>query len=328
MEGITGSWGELFGVFLAGARGGYLRLERLHLVVYAGKVFARAGHAGVLGPDEAGVGRYRLSHALDRPGQLRRELAAHDLGELRAQRLGLLPELPAGLAAAVGQDKEPQAGEEERRERHGHVHGGGHGHRGHDSPETQGADLGGDRLGDGPLQGERYLLRFPIPIVVSDDRRRVAADRTKHLAAVVLEVVADVADQVLVVLRLPAAVHVCDDAPPLLQVPVDHPVDKLPDAIVDQGLRVGNDLALETVLDLLAPDQLADVADPDVSLEPFVAPLVHLVNYVLDLRHPGLEVAVHVLYEDLELRLDVLGGPEIFLEQVQALLDRAPVAPG
>src|SRR3712207_8730231 len=52
---ITVNRGELFWIFWAGVWGGYLALERLHLVGYGGEVFARAGHAGVLGPDEAGV---------------------------------------------------------------------------------------------------------------------------------------------------------------------------------------------------------------------------------------------------------------------------------
>ena len=48
---------------------------------------------------------------------------------------------------------------------------------------------------------------------------------------------------------------------------------------------------------------------------------------VLDLGHPRLEVPAHVLFVELELRLDVLRGPEVLLEERQTLVHRPPVAP-
>src|SRR3712207_7985064 len=68
---ITVNRGELFWIFWAGVWGRYLALERLHLVGYGGEVFARTGHAGVLGPDEAGVRGYSLAHGLHRARELR-----------------------------------------------------------------------------------------------------------------------------------------------------------------------------------------------------------------------------------------------------------------
>src|SRR5215203_587131 len=80
-----------------------------------------------------------------------------------------------------------------------------------------------------------------------------------------------------------------------------------------ETLGVGDDLPLKAVLDLFALDQLPDVREADVLLEPLVTPLVHGEDDVLDLGHPRLEVALHVLLVGLELRLDVLGHLEVVL---------------
>ena len=61
------------------------------------------------------------------------------------------------------------------------------------------------------------------------------------------------------------------------------------------------DLFLEAVLDLVAPHQLPNVREADILLEPLVAPLVHLEDDVLDLRHPRLEVTPHILFVEFEL---------------------------
>ncbi|MBW3631282.1 MAG: response regulator, partial [Gemmatimonadetes bacterium] len=82
-----------------------------------------------------------------------------------------------------------------------------------------------------------------------DDVLGVPADGLEKLVAVVLEVVPDVADDVLVVARLAPAVHVIHNPPPLLEVPVDHPVDKLLDPLVYQPFGIGDDLVLEALLD-------------------------------------------------------------------------------
>jgi hypothetical protein len=47
---------------------------------------------------------------------------------------------------------------------------------------------------------------------------------------------------------------------------------------------------------LLLAEELADVGEADVLLQPGIAPLVHPQDYVLDLGHPRLEVPAHVLF--------------------------------
>src|SRR5919112_2109175 len=112
-EGITGNSEDLSGVFgdaVGAARGGlYLALEGVHLGVDLGQLLAGAGHTGVLGADEAGVGGYGLAHPLHGAAYLRLELPAHHLAEAPAEGIRLLPEVLAGLPPAVGEDEEAVA---------------------------------------------------------------------------------------------------------------------------------------------------------------------------------------------------------------------------
>ncbi len=96
--------------------------------------------------------------------------------------------------------------------------------------------------------------------------RGVLADGVEELRAVVLEGVADLADDVFVVPRLPAAIDILHDSAPLLEVPVDHSVYELLQPPIDELLGVRHDLLLETLLHLLLADELADVHDPNILL--------------------------------------------------------------
>src|SRR5215203_3630 len=179
---------------------------------------------GVLGADKAGVGSYRLAHSLERALDLCIELPPYHLAETLTQSLGLLPELGACLAASREQYKEPQTGDKERCRYPRHVSRRRRGNRHRHRPKTQSADLDRRRLGDSALKREGKLLRFVLAVVAPDHLCGVLADGPQELAPVELEVVADLPDNMLVVLSLPAAVDVLDDGSPLFQVPVDHPV--------------------------------------------------------------------------------------------------------
>src|SRR5918994_1771880 len=134
------------------------------------------------------------------------------------------------------------------------------------------------------LDRGRQLLGFSIPVVALHHARGVLADGLQELAPVVLEAVADLPDQALVVARLAAALDVLDNGAPLLEVPIDHPVDELVYALVYEVLGIGDDLPLEALLHLLLAHKLAKVHQPYVLLQPRVAPLVERVDDVLDLR--------------------------------------------
>src|SRR4028118_617959 len=105
MGSITEIRGDLFGVSGTAGWGRYLALEGVDLGVYLGQLLAGAGHAGVLGADEAGVGGYGLAHPLHGAPYLRLELPPDHLAEAPAEGVRLLPEVLAGLAPAVGENK-------------------------------------------------------------------------------------------------------------------------------------------------------------------------------------------------------------------------------
>src|SRR5687767_12695428 len=73
--------------------------------------FSGAGHAGVLGADETGVGGYGLLHTLDGAVRLNLELTSDYLTQAPAQGVCLLTELLAGLAPAVRKDEQTVAGD-------------------------------------------------------------------------------------------------------------------------------------------------------------------------------------------------------------------------
>src|SRR5215203_4694478 len=81
--------------------GGDLIFQSTGLRVEGCQVFSGAGHAGVLGSDETGVGAYGLPHTLDGAVGLNLELTSDDLTQAPAQGVCLLTELFAGLAPAV-----------------------------------------------------------------------------------------------------------------------------------------------------------------------------------------------------------------------------------
>jgi len=69
------------------------------------------GHAGVLGPDETGVGGYGLPHTLDGAVRLSLELTSDDLTQALAQGVRLLAKLLAGLTPTVWEDEQTVAGD-------------------------------------------------------------------------------------------------------------------------------------------------------------------------------------------------------------------------
>src|SRR5215212_6597320 len=306
----------------------YLVLEAIDLFVHLGEGRACHGHAGVLRADETGVGCYGVAHPLDGAVELRVELPAEHLAEALAQRVSLLPELPPRLAALVGKNKEPVARDYGGGYDARHVEEAGRGERHDDGADADGPDLGHGGLGDGPLYGGGELLRLAFTVVALHDARGVLAHGVQQLAPVILEAVADLPDQTLVVARLPPALDVLHDHAPLLEVSVDHPVDELVDPLVYEVLGVCDDLPLEALLHLLLAQELAKVHQPDVLLQPRIAALVERVDDVLDLGEPRLEVALHVLLVEPELGLHVLRGLEVVFQQAQALVYGCPVAPG
>jgi hypothetical protein len=166
----------------------------------------------VLGADEAGVWDYRLAHPLDGAVQLGIELSTDFLAQALPQSLGLLAELLARLTSPARQDKKSEAGDQERRRYPRYVRRRRCGDRHECRPETKSADLDRGRLGDGALQGEGELLRLVFAVVALDDVSGVLADGVEQLRAVVLEVVADLPDDLLVVPNLSAAVDVSTTA--------------------------------------------------------------------------------------------------------------------
>src|SRR5215217_7912089 len=295
--------------------------------VDGGEVFAGPAHAGVLGADEACVRGYGLSHPLDGAAELGLELPPDDLAEALAQGVGLLAELLAGLAATVREDEQPVTSENRSGDDPRHIQESGRGDGDYDGPDAHRPDLESRGLGDGALQRERQLLRLALAVVALHHVLGVLADRAQKLAAVVVEGVADLPDQALVVVRLTAPVHVIHDRAPLLQVPVYHPVHELIHPLIHELLGVSDDLPLEALAHPLLAEQLEDVTEADVLLQPGVAPLVHPHDDVLDLGHPRLEISIHVLPVKLELGLHVLRRPEILVEERQALVHRAAVTP-
>src|SRR5215203_3406752 len=262
------------------------------------------GHAGVLGPDETGVGGYGLPHTLDGAVRLSLELTSDDLTQALAQGVRLLAKLLARLTPTVWEDEQTVAGDYRGGDNPRHVEETRRCDGDDDGPDTDGPYLERSGLGDGALEGERQFLGLALPVVALHHVLGVLADGLDEPAAVVLETVAHLPDQTLVVIGLTAAIDVLDDHAPLLEVPVDHPVYELIHPLVHELLGVCDDLPLETLAHLLLAEELADVGEADVLLQPAVAPLVHLQDYVLD-----------------------LGGPEVLFEEGQALVHRSPVTP-
>src|ERR687894_83505 len=83
-----------------------------------------------------------------------------------------------------------------------------------------------------------------------------------------------------------APIDVLYDSAPLPEVAVHHPVYEFVNPLVYEFLGVGHHLSLEALAHLLLPQQLAEVHQPDVLLQPGVAPLVEGVDDILDLGHP------------------------------------------
>ncbi len=251
----------------------------------------------MLGPDEAGVRGYCLPHTFDRAVQLGLELTSDDLAQALAQGACLLAELVSGLAPAVREDEQAVAGDYRGGDDPRRVEEAGRCDGDDDGPDTDGPNLERGGLGDGTLDGERQLLGLALPVVALHHVLGVLADRLEEPAAVVLEAVADLADQPLVVSGLAAAVDVLDDHAPLLEVPGNHPIYELVDTLVHEVFGVGDDFPLEAFAHLLLPEEFADVGEPNIFLQPGVTPLVHPQDYVLDLGYPRLEVSARVLLE-------------------------------
>ena len=129
-----------------------------------------------------------------------------------------------------------------------------------------------------------------------------------------------IADDAIAV--LPAALgQVQRDLLPLPQVGADHPVDQVRHAALDLHRRIGDDLSLEPLLHPRLVQQVEHPADAQHLVEVDVPALLHLQQDVLDLRHPQLELPIHVLAVHRVLPLDVV-------EQLDVLLRAARAAPG
>src|SRR5918999_98313 len=276
--------------------GGDLIFQRTGLRVEGCEVFSSAGHAGVFGSDETGVGGYGFPHTLDGAVRLDLELTSDDLTRAPTQGVCLLTELLAGLAPAVREDDQTVAGDYRGGHNPRHVEEARRCDCDDETPDTDGPDLERGGLGDGALDGERQLLGLALPVIALHHVLGVLVDGLDEPAAVVLETVAQFPDQAPVVIGLASSVDVLDDHAPLLEIPVDHPVYELVDPLVHKVLGVCHDLPLETLAHLLLAEELADVGEADVLLQPGVAPLAHLQDYVLDLGYPRLEVPAHVLF--------------------------------
>src|SRR5215212_1052773 len=164
------------GVRRSDAGGGDFHPHRRGFCVEGGEFFAGAGHAGVLGADEAGVRGYGFPHPLDGARQLGLELPPDDLAEALAQGVRLLAELLAGLAPAVGDDEQTVAGDYGTGDDPRHVQEAGRGDGDDDGPDADGPDLERRCLGDGTLQGERQLLGLALAVVALHHVLGVLAD--------------------------------------------------------------------------------------------------------------------------------------------------------
>src|SRR3712207_9283924 len=90
------------------------------------------------------------------------------------------------------------------------------------------------------------------------------------------EVVPDLPDHLLVVPGVAAPLDVLYDRPPLPVVALDHPVDELVHPLVDEAFGVGDDLPLEAPADLLLPEELPDVQQPEDRKSDVQGKSVHL----------------------------------------------------
>src|SRR5215208_2862690 len=117
----------------------------------------------------------------------------------------------------------------------------------HDAPDTDGPDFERGGLGNGALDGVRQLFGLALPVVALHHVLGVLAYGLDEPAAVVLETVADLPDQALVVFGLAAAVDVHDDHAPQVEVPVDQPIYELVYPLVHELLNVCDDFPLEAL---------------------------------------------------------------------------------
>ena len=107
-------------------------------------------------------------------------------------------------------------------------------------------------------------------------------------------------------MRSAAAVDVLGHRLPLTQGTRHHPVDHVVHLRLDLPRHIGHHVALELVLDPRLVHQVRQASDAQRVVEEAHAAILELVENVVDLRQPELELSREIGAIDLELAIDVV----------------------
>ncbi len=187
--------------------------------------------------------------------------------------------------------------------------------------EAHGADLRERGARDSGAHSVGHCGGFGVAIVAVHGLTGRAADRRDELRPIVLEPARRPAGDSML-MRSAAAVDVLGNRLPLTQGTGHHPVDHVVNLRLDLPRHICHHVALELVLDPRLVHQVRQASDAQRVVEEAHTAILELVENVVDLRQPELELSSEIGPIGFELPIDVVDRGDVVPEQRHPAINR------